>query len=258
MKVLRSELIKMTTVKSPIWCAILVLVLGVGVAGLFAWVARYAQEDSNSEVGPPPVALGVSDALLGVSGFGAMVLAVLGALAITSEYRFGLIRTTFQAIPNRTLVLTAKALVYGIFGAVIAGIASVAALLVARVVAGSDLARGLELGADGTWRQLLGVPVYAFLMVVLAVGAGTILRQAAAAIALLLLWPLVLEGLVPLFGSVGRDIAPFLPFANANNFLGAATGVDFHWGPWGSLAYFVAVVAAVFIGAIVLVNSRDA
>jgi ABC-2 type transport system permease protein len=52
-----------------------------------------------------------------VTGFGVMVLMIMAALAITSEYRFGTIRTTFQAVPNRASVLIAKAGLIGAFGA---------------------------------------------------------------------------------------------------------------------------------------------
>ncbi|MER2205346.1 MAG: hypothetical protein ABS980_15350, partial [Rhodococcus sp. (in: high G+C Gram-positive bacteria)] len=54
-------------------------------------------------------------------------------------------------------------------------------------------------------------------------------------------------------------IHPFLPFANANHFLSASSGgVDFHWGPWGSLIYFAVFVLVIFGASIVIVNRRDA
>lgn len=257
MKVLRAEVIKLTSVRSPIWCAVLVAVIGIGMAALFGWVARASRTDS-ADFGGQTIPFGVGDALSGVSGFGAMVLMVLGALAITSEYRFGLIRTTFQAIPNRTAVLIGKAVVYGLFGAVVAAVVSVAAYFVARLVAGAGLAADLRFDSADSWREFYGVPLFAFLTVVLAVGVGALIRQSAAAIALLLLWSLLIESLVPLFGSVGRDIAPFLPFANANQFLGVGTTADFHWGPWGSLLYFAAVVLVIGAAAAFVVGRRDA
>ncbi len=48
---------------------------------------------------------------MGVAVFGVPVLMILSAMTVTSEYRNGVIRTTFAAIPNRTLVLVAKAVV---------------------------------------------------------------------------------------------------------------------------------------------------
>ncbi len=44
----------------------------------------------------------VDAAVSGVTGFGGvLVLMILAALSVTSEYRFGVIRSTFQALPNR-------------------------------------------------------------------------------------------------------------------------------------------------------------
>ena len=90
-------------------------------------------------------------------------------------------------------------------------------------------------------------------------GVGAIIRQSAGAIALLLLWPLLIESLFSLFGSFGEKIMPFLPFNNANHFLSPEmTTGDFHWGPWGSLIYFAVFVLVIFGISIVLVNRRDA
>ena len=187
-----------------------------------------------------------------------MVLMILAALTVTSEYRFGIIRTTFQATPQRGTVLMAKALLVGVYSAVLTAVLAFVAFYFCKMVAGAR--RRCRPGARFR-RELAGmygVPIYAFLCVVLAIGVGALLRQSAAAIALLLLWPLLIENLVGLFGSVGRNIQPFLPFLNANYFLGTDSGVDFHWGPWGGLAYFTLVVAVIFGAAVFVVNKRDA
>lgn len=73
-----------------------------------------------------------------------------------------------------------------------------------------------------------------FFCVVLAIGVGTLLWHSAGAIALLLLWPLLLENMFNLFGSVVEKIMPFLAFMNANHLLGSDGGVDFRWGPWAA------------------------
>ena len=117
--------------------------------------------------------------------------------------------------------------------------------------------RGLD--ADASWRALYGVPIYAFLCVVLAIGVGALVRQSAAAISLMVLWPLLMESLLGVFGGFGRTVQPFLPFLNANRFLSVEEYAgDWHWGVWGSLVYFAVFVAIVFAGALVLVNRRDA
>ncbi|MDI9903736.1 ABC transporter permease, partial [Rhodococcus sp. IEGM 1409] len=183
----------------------------------------------------------------------------MAALAVTSEYRFGTIRTTFQAVPNRASVLIAKAGLIGAFGAVLTFVLAFGSYAVAKAMAGSEASTGLTLSTGDDWRAIYGIPIYAFLCVILAVGVGSIIRQSAGAIALLLLWPLLIESLFGLFGSFGEKITPFLPFANANHFLSPGGGsLDFHWGPWGSLIYFAAFVLVIFGASIVIVNRRDA
>lgn len=264
MSVLAAERIKLTTTKSPWWCTVAIVALGLGIAAILGISARSAYgsyENSLASGNPPdfePFLPTVADSVTGVSGFGVLVLMIMAALAITSEYRFGLIRTTFQAIPSRASVLVTKSLLIGVVGAALSFVLALGGFYLAKSFAGEDAGRALVLEGGDAWRSIYSVPIYAFLCVFLAVGVGALLRQSAAAVALLLLWPLLVESLFNLFGSIGRDIMPFLPFTNANNFLGAPGGVDFHWGPWASLLYFAAFVAIVFGASIAVVNKRDA
>ncbi|MFZ2173391.1 MAG: ABC transporter permease [Rhodococcus sp. (in: high G+C Gram-positive bacteria)] len=264
MAVLDAERIKLTSTRSPWWCTAIIIVLGLGLAaviGVSAKTSMNAFDNELAEGGRPdfePFVPQVADAVGGVSGFGVLVLMILAALAVTSEYRFGVIRTTFQAIPNRSSVLVAKAGLIGVFGALLTLVLSLGAYAIAKATAGDEAGAALTLSGSDAWRSIYGVAIYAFLCVVLAVGVGALLRQSAGAIALLLLWPLLIESLFNLFGSFGRNVMPFLPFMNANQFLGVSQGADFHWGPWGSLVYFAAFVAVVFAAGLVLVNKRDA
>ncbi|WP_408016186.1 ABC transporter permease [Rhodococcus artemisiae] len=251
---LRAERIKLTSVQSPFWCLAVIVALGIGFAAMMGAVARSSMslDDEAARFYLTP-----DIAATGVTGFGIMVLMILAALSVTSEYRFGVIRTTFIANPNRSLVLTVKSVLIGVIGAVITGVVGLIAVYIAKALAGPEAGRDLVLEGD-TWRAIYGIPFYAFLAVFLAVGVGTLLRQSAGTIALLLLWPLLIESLFSLFGRVGREIQPFLPFANINNFLGMEQGVDFHWGPWGSLLYFALFTAIVFGVSLAVVGKRDA
>ncbi|MFD6895782.1 ABC transporter permease [Rhodococcus sp. NPDC060086] len=251
---LRAERIKLTSVQSPFWCLAIIIALGIGFAAMMGAVARSSMslDDETARFYLTP-----DIATTGVTGFGIMVLMILAALSVTSEYRFGVIRATFTASPNRSLVLTVKSVLIGVVGAVVTGAVGMIAVYVAKALAGSEAGRDLVLEGDA-WKAIYGIPIYAFLSVFLAVGVGTLLRQSAGTIALLLLWPLLIEPLFSLFGRVGREIQPFLPFANINNFLGIEQGIDFHWGPWGSLLYFAAFTAVVFGASLVVVGNRDA
>ncbi|WP_280236420.1 ABC transporter permease [Nocardia cyriacigeorgica] len=252
MGVLEAERIKLTSTRSPWWCSVIVVVLGLGLAALFALVVRTASSDS----GDVPT-LDVATVTAGVSGFGVMVLMIMAALTVTSEYRFGVIRTTFQAVPNRNLVILTKTLLVGVYAAVLTAALAFGAFLVGKLVGGSDAAATLVL--DGHWRSIYGLPIYAFLCVALAIGVGVLVRQSAAAISLIVLWSLLIEPLLGAFGSFGRNVTPFLPFQNASRFLSVdGPAGNWHWGVWGSLLYFIAFVAIVFGAALFAVNQRDA
>lgn len=255
LETMRAERIKLTSVQSPWWCFAVIVALGLGFAAMIGAVARSSMsiDDPAGRFYPT-----IDTAVSGVTGFGVLVLMILAALSVTSEYRFGVIRATFTAMPNRPLVLTVKAVFIGVLGAVLTGVVGLVAVYLTKAFAGDEAGARLVFDGDSGWRPIYGIPLYAFLAVVLAVGVGTLLRQSAGTIALLLLWPLLIESLFNLFGSVGRDIMPFLPFMNANHFLGVEQGVEFHWGPWGSLAYFAAFVLIVFGVALLVVDKRDA
>ncbi|MDV6303886.1 MULTISPECIES: ABC transporter permease [Rhodococcus] len=256
MGVLAAERIKFTSTKSPWWCSAIIVVLGLGFAAILGWAAQLATDTDAPEGIPPTTAADVVG--LGVGTFGSMVLMILAALTVTSEYRFGLIRTTFQAVTNRGSVLAAKALLVGVYGAILSFVLAVIGLYLAKALAGEQAGALLGFDIDGTWRILYGTAILAFVQVVLAIGVGALMRQSAGAIAILLLWPLLIENLVGVIPTVGDKIQPFLPFLNANHFLGSSGGIDFHWGPIGSLIYFVVFTAVVFGAAVLVVNRRDA
>ena len=130
---------------------------------------------------------------MGVAVFGVPVLMILSSLTVTSEYRSGLIRTTFMAVPNRTLVLVAKAVVAAVFSGVYTAVMVIASVAVARA----------SLSDPQVWRLVGAIALYAMLAAVLGVGVGALLRASAGAVALLLLWPLVAEPMLANLPNVG-------------------------------------------------------
>ncbi|MCW4351827.1 ABC transporter permease [Hoyosella sp. YIM 151337] len=263
MGVLAAERIKLTSVKSPWWCSGIVIVIGIGFAWLMGFSARMAW-DNYQEIQQPGFEqwlISPYEATLGIHGFGVLVLMILAALVVTSEYRFGVIRNTFLAANQRGKVLLSKAALTAVLAAVLSAAVTLGALVLAQLAAGSDAGAQLGLSGSDSGRLLYTIPLYAALAMFLAVGVGAIVRQTAGAVAILLLWPLVIESIVTVLPRVGEHVGPFLPFANANLFISGdamAVGGNFHWGPWGGIAYFAAFVAIVFAASIALVNSRDA
>jgi hypothetical protein len=246
---LNAERIKLSTIRSPLWSCVAAAVLSLGVAALQGSSAYGA-------AGLPP-----EKAALGVAVFGVPVLMVLSAMTMTGEYRSGTIRTTFAAIPNRTLVVVVKAIVAALFSAAYTAVLVLGAMLAAQVASTPVLGSMLSLTEAGVWRVTGALALFAALAAVLGVGVGALLRYAAGAVAVLLLWPLVVEPILGNLPDVGSQVGPYLPFGNAFRFTDVEWLYPTYSMPWdrfGSLIYFAAVVAVVFIAATVVVNRRDA
>ena len=245
----RAEGIKLSTTRAPLWSALGVAVLSLGLAAIQGW--------TSYDYSPLPP----QKAALGVAVFGVPVLMILAAMTVTGEYRTGTIRTTFTATPDRTLVLVAKTVVCGVVSGLYAAVMVLAAVAVARLAADQPAGARLSLTDGGTFRLAGAIGLYAVLAVALGVGAGTLVRFSAGAVAVLLLWPMVAEPIVGNMPSFGPAVGPYLPFANMFRFLDVMWLYPTYavpWGEIGSLVYFVAFVTAVFVAALVLVNRRDA
>jgi ABC-2 type transport system permease protein len=234
--VLNAERIKLFTTRSPLWSAVAVAVLSLGLAAM--------QAETVYGSGP----LEPEKAAMGIAVFGVPVLMILSSLTVTNEYRSGLIRTTFMAVPNRTLVLVTKAVVAAVFSGVYAAVMVAASIAVTR----SD---------PHEWGLVGAITLYAMLASVLGVGVGALLRASAGAVALLLLWPLVVEPMLANMPNIGTQVGPYLPFANAFIFIRVQWLYPVYampWGAFGSIVYFAVVTAVVFAAAMVVLNRRDA
>jgi ABC-2 type transport system permease protein len=247
--VVNAERVKLSTTRSPLWTAVAVAVLGLGLAALQGATAY------DFATLPP------QKAAMGVAIFGVPVLMILSSMTVTGEYRSGMIRTTFMAAPNRTLVLFAKAIVAAVFSGVYAAVMVVVSIAVARVSAKPFVGSQLSLSEPASWRVVGAIALYAALAAVLGVGVGALLRASAGAVAVLLLWPMVAEPILGSLPSIGSEVGPYLPFANILLFIDVQwlyPAYAMPWGAIGSLVYFTVVVAVVFGTAIVLLNRRDA
>lgn len=246
---LDAERIKLSTIRSPRWACVAAAVCSLGVAWL----------QGGSAYGE--ASLGPENAVVGVAVFGVPVLMILSAMVVTGEYRSGMIYATFSATPGRTTVLIAKALVAASFSGLFTAALVVGAVTVARLTADPLEGTRLSLTEPGVWRTVGAMAVFAALAAVLGVATGALLRHTAGAVAVLLLWPLVLEPILGNMPSVGSDVGPFLPFGNAFLFANVRwlyPDYSMPWGPLGSLVYFALIVAVVFLAATVTVNRRDA
>ncbi|MCP9272024.1 ABC transporter permease [Mycolicibacterium arenosum] len=247
--VLNAERIKLSTIRSPLWSALLAAVLSIGVAAL-----QGAAAYGTAGLAPEQVSIGVAV-------FGVPILMILSAMVVTGEYRTGMMRTTFAATPNRTMVLAVKAVVAAALSSVYSAALVLAAVVMARLTSEPLQTTRLSLTDSGVWRVAGAVALYAALAAVLGVSVGALLRHTAGAVALLLLWPLVVEPVVGNLPNFGTEVGPFLPFVNAFIYTDVPWLFPTYvmpWGPVGSLVYFAVIVGAAAAAAVIVVNRRDA
>jgi ABC-2 type transport system permease protein len=249
MTLLAVERIKLFSTRSPWWCAALAIVITVGFTALIA---------ANS----PEINVNLTQV---VNQFGMAVVLVMAALAVTTEYRFGTIRATFLAVPSRTSALLSKTAVVALLAGVIGEIVAFSSWGIANVLKpNADLA----INTAGEWRNVAGVGLTFMVGAVLALAVGILVRQTAGAVAIILTWVMLLEGLIGLIPKAGVKIQAWMPFLNADHFLnagnqgvqveGVPAGIDFKLSAWGSLGYFAGVAAAMLIVALIVANRRDA
>jgi ABC-2 type transport system permease protein len=190
-------------------------------------------------------------------GLGMAVVMVMATLAVTTEYSVGMIRTTFLAVPNRTVSLLAKA-------AVVASAAGLVGLVTAfgSWAAGLALMPEADLALHGPteWRQVAGVGLVFLVAAVFAVAVGVLVRHTAGAVAVVLTWALMVEQLLVLIPGF-EPVATWLPFQAAKQFLLAGQtpeGLGLTEQPWIAMGYFATVSAGLLALAIAVARRRDA
>lgn len=248
--VLRSEAIKLTSVRSTWWTVVALVVLGAGLTTALCW--------GNAEW----LASGDADEAAGSFITVGMTLAqacavVLGVLAVTSEYGTGMIRTTLAATPSRGTVLLAKSV---LIASLLMVLGTVTALL--GYLGGNWFLdrEGIGLALEGdVARSMYGSGLYLAGLGVLGIAVGFLVRHTAAAISIVLAQIFIVESLVTLIpGEVGVWASRLMP---GNAGLQVASPVSFipdMLDPWPAFGVFSLEVAGLVWLAWVLLRRRDA
>lgn len=199
------------------------------------------------------------EVLTGTSFVAVLLIGVTAAASITGEFGFGTIRPTFTATPKRTHVVAAKALVL-----LTVALAVQLVVVVVGSLVGSAIAEGrgatVDIGAvDAGFNTLVGSVVLAGLMSVIGLGLGLLVRSTPAAVAALILWPLLVENLLGgLLGLIfdNDNLVSWMPFRVG---FGMAA-LEPLGGPSRLVAglYFGAVAVALLALGTWTVNRRDA
>ncbi|QIZ98621.1 ABC transporter permease subunit [Leifsonia sp. PS1209] len=255
-RVVRSEWIKLRSLRSTFWTYAIVVVIGLGMTCLVAFtipdtIAKQVPAAQHS-------AFVVNTASFGVT-FGQLAVAVLGVLAISGEYSTGMIRSSFAAVPKRLPVLAAKAIVLFIASFVV-GVVTVAGswAIAAPVLSGKGFSADFA-SADTLW-AIVGAGAYLGLVSVFALGLGTILRAGAGGIAAALGVVFLLPIIVNLVGSLTN----IEWITKANNYLISAAGAGMAgsdnggFEPWANVLIVLAWTAVSFVIGAIILKRRDA
>jgi ABC-2 type transport system permease protein len=220
---LRSELFKFRTTRT----SRILLVSLAGLSALIVCLHVFTLNSANlSQVANQPHVFGWG------STIGALFGALFGAIAITAEFRYGTIRPTLLANPNRARTMLAKA---GAAAVAAVAVGLLAAALVTAIGAIGFAVRGISIKLTaGDFIQLfLGGALAAALWAVVGIGIGTLVRGQIGAVAGLTVWLVLIENILAgnlpseakyAPGASGGALAGMIPAADSVKLLAPAVG----------------------------------
>ncbi|KKI21137.1 MULTISPECIES: ABC transporter permease [unclassified Leucobacter] len=259
--VLRSEGIKLSSLRSIRWTLIATVVAGLGLSFLISWGLK---SSAGMEGVPtiPPETYALSSATI-AAPFIALVFGVLGVFAISSEYSSGMILSTLTAVPKRTPVFLAKAIVLAVVAVVTAAILVIGGLLIA-LLFNSEV--GSVIFSKVVVSGGIGAIVYLTLIALLAFGVATLFRSTAGGIAVIAGVTFVLPLGLQIATMTGWEwvttVSHYIPAALGNTMsagiaeatVPGATGPDY----WGAMLIMLAWALVAVIPAGILFRTRDA
>jgi ABC-2 type transport system permease protein len=250
--VVGSEARKLHTVRSTYWLLLAALAANLAVAALLgALLPGHMSEHQKTAIDSVRVSLGG----LHLSQIAA---GLLGVLAITSEYGTGMIRATLTAVPQRRLLLAAKALVLTAVTLATMTAASLGAYLAFQAFLPVGDPMHTTLATPGVLRAVIGAGLYLTVLALLGFGLGAVLRSSAGATGALLgilFVPTLLAALLP--KSWQDTVGGYLPM-NAGDAVYSLRHQAHTLYPWAGLGVFCLYAAAALAAAFILITRRDA
>ena len=250
---LRSEFTKIRSVRSTYWTLLALIVVTIGMGALAcAGAAARAQEVRGPGFDP------TFRSLVGLI-IGQLIIAVLGALTITSEYSTGMIRTSLTVQPRRGTLFAAKAVVFGAVSLVTGLVAAFASFFTGQaILSGQHL--NASLGQPHVLRAVIGAGLFLAVSGLLAFGLGALLRSTAAAISVAIGLLFVVTILVNFLPSSWQDhVDKWIPFNAGSQVWSVVTPPGSHLlSAWTGFAVFAAYAAVALAAGLLLLRTRDA
>jgi len=245
-----SEFTKIRSVRSTYWtlAALLVVSIGIGAAITGGTEASFSHNPANKAAFDA-----TQISLIAFFEIGQLIIAVIAAMTITSEYSTGMIRTSLTAQPRRGTVYAAKAIVLTSLTLIVSLVTSFIAFFVGQALlsssgvsaslfhsvtipqnanvtcpqkglggGGGGLPPGCKVVFSGTYvispstvlLAIIGCALFVTLVAILAFGVGAIVRHTAGAIAIAIAALFIIPVLEQALPNEWRwDIMRFLPDA---------------------------------------------
>jgi len=255
--VVRSEWIKLRSLRST-WYSFLAVVLIIdGLGTLFSAVRAHRMENV---IGPDGKIIGIDATQISLRGafLAQLAIGVLGALVITGEYATGMIRSSLAAVPRRQPVLWTKAAVFAATVLVVSLVATLLGFLLGQLALASTHQQA-TLSTPGALRAVIGSAVYLTLIGLLAVGLGFLIRSTAGAIATLvgivLVAPLLANALPSPYSD---DVIKYLPLSAGQRIISTLNPDPNQLAPWAGIGVTALYALAALVAGAVVLNRRDA
>jgi ABC-2 type transport system permease protein len=273
--VLASEFTKLRSVRSTYWTLAALIIVSVGIAAIAGFgIASNIHNNPQNKPGTDAT----QASLIAFFELGQLIIAVIGAMCITSEYSTGMIRTSMTAMPRRGTIYLAKLIVLTTVALVVSMVTSFISFFVGQAaMSGSGVSASLfhsitipanalvkpPAGGNGppivtfqgtatispgtVLAAVIGTAVFVTVVALIAFGLGAIIRHTAGAITSAIGLMFVLPVIIQLLPSNWRwDIVRFFPDA-AGRVLSVTVGPSnpHLWSAWPQ--FLVTVIWAVVI-----------
>lgn len=242
---IRSEWIKLRSLRSPAWCLIALLAVNV----LFGWMVAMAQARQwDGTESWDPVRASLSGVIVTQ-----IAAAVFGVLAFTTES----IRISLVATPRRARMLAAKALLVGGFVLVTGLVAGLVGFLAGQAAIARENVPSASLGDPGALRAVAGAGLYLAAAALLGLAAGVLTRSTAAAVTSVIVGGL----LVPVFANampeaLARFVIGYWPTAAGLRIL-ATVPDSAMLPPWPGFGILAGTAGALLGAAFLVFQRRD-
>jgi ABC-type transport system involved in multi-copper enzyme maturation permease subunit len=249
---LRSEFTKIRSVRSTYWTLLALVVITVG----FGALASAGAASNAGHLGP-----GFDPTMHSLGGLyiGQLVIAVLGALVVTSEYSTGMIRTSLSVLPRRGSVFAAKGVVFGVVALVTGLVTSFLSFFVGQaIMSGKHI--DATLAQPHVLRAVIGGGLFLAACGMLAFGLGMILRHTAGAITAAIGLLFVLTILVNFLPQSWQEhVDKWMPaIAGSQVWTVVGGGNPPMLSAWAGFATLCAYAAVAIVAGLVLFRTRDA